>query len=43
MSDYEHSGTWTCEICESEEEIESKIDVLGFALSHECGEKNDEN
>jgi len=35
---YEHSGTWTCEHCGTEEEIEHKIGVLEFAISHNCDE-----
>jgi len=40
MSEYEYAGTWSCEHCGSEYEVESKTDVLKFALSHRC-EDND--
>jgi len=36
--EYEHSGTWTCEVCGTEKEIQTKLDVLGFAMTHDCDE-----
>lgn len=36
MSDYEHAGTWNCSHCGAEYEVETKSDVLVFALTHKC-------
>lgn len=33
---YEHSGTWDCEVCDEEFEVEHKFDVLSHAFS--CGD-----
>jgi hypothetical protein len=42
MTDYEHAGTWDCAACGAEYEVETKSDVLVFALTHECdGEGGD--
>lgn len=35
MPDYEHAGTWTCEGCGEEFEVESKLDVFTHTLA--CG------
>jgi hypothetical protein len=32
---YEHAGTWDCECCDDEFEVEHKLDVLSHAFS--CG------
>lgn len=31
---YEHAGTWDCDVCESDFEVENKLDPLEHVLEH---------
>jgi hypothetical protein len=41
--EYEHAGEWNCSHCGETKDVEDKLDVLVFALGHNCeGEENTE-
>lgn len=39
VKNYEHAGTWECESCGEEFEVETKLDPLSHALT--CGATTD--
>lgn len=41
-TEYEHAGEWNCSHCGETRDIEAKLDVLVFALGHECNSENNE-
>jgi len=40
---YDHAGEWNCSHCGATRDIERKLDVLVFALGHNCNTENQQS